>query len=839
MGQPARNGIPVPTIYPGVEALRLRRAWWIVGFFVICAGLAPSAAAQSAGSHGDAVEDEPPRVSRVSFDGAHLFSHEQLMARVRTRSNRRLLGIPGFNWWLWMHRLGDAGTLGGAVSRALIATGEPPAYLDTTVVNADVERLQFLYHQEGFRDAEVYADIDTLSRESVRVTFRVEPGPPTYIRRVRFDADDGLDSSTLHELARGSLLTSRQARWADSTSFVAADRRFSEPMLLDERRRILTFLRDNGYAAVARDSITAVVFATQPDSFDVSFELSPGPRYRFGDIHYSVIGGEEEAVERRDTLVYESGRQASVAITNDSWLRPRLLYNSLQFEPGDWYDQSRLIGTRRRLEASGVFNFTDILPQFSTARRGDDGAPLLPHRIELRTRPRHQIRFETFMLQRSGVLGSENEIGAGIGATYENLNLFGGGETFRTSVGGSIAADVESRLFTSAQTEVSASLILPYLVSPFGGLDRVLDLYDARTRLSLNLLTARRDNLNLVIRGRGAALFRLEGQHTATLTSWLDLIDLSISNPDTLTGFRELFLDRVVSNPGGSGRPVLDPVQRAQILEDYTQPQINNALRYTLRAARVNPLTREQGYLFEAAIETGGNLPYALDRFVFSPGEVEGNLPGLPFFGGDRESRLMYRRYMRFMLDGRRYRPIGRGAVMAGKVVFGFAHPIGDSRVVPFDRRFYAGGGSSVRGWGLRLLGPGAASFGTDTGEELTNILGGDIKLEASVELRQRLIRNLLAADWVAATFVDAGNVWFGPRNPGFAVTAHDEDGRFRVPDFAGEIGVGAGIGLRLVWDYLIIRLDAAYKVHDPATTGLLPDGMRSPVIHFGIGHSF
>src|SRR5690625_5678127 len=131
------------------------------------------------------------------------------------------------------------------------------------------------------------------------------------------------------------------------------------------------------------------------------------------------------------------------------------------------------------------------------------------------------------MLQRSGVLGSENEIGAGIGATYENLNLFGGGEPFRTSVGGSIAADVESRLFTSAQTEVSASLILPSLVGPFGGLDRVLDLSDARTRLSLNLLTARRDNLNLVIRGRGAALFRLEGQHTATLTSWLDLIDLS------------------------------------------------------------------------------------------------------------------------------------------------------------------------------------------------------------------------------------------------------------------------------------------------------------------------
>ena len=761
------------------------------------------------------------------------------MARVRTRSNRRLLGIPGFNWWLWMYRLGDAGTLGGAASRALVSTGEPPAYLDTTVVNADVERLQLLYHQEGFRDAEVTADIDTLSLESVRVTFRVDPGTPTSIRNVRFNDASELDTATLNELARNSLLWSRQAVWTDSTSFVAAGRRFSEPMLLDERRRILTYLRDNGYAGVARDSITAVVFAAHQDSFDVSFELSPGPRYRFGDVHYSVVGGEDGAAERRDTLVHQNGRMVTVAIESESWLRPRLLYNSLQFDPGDWYDQSRLISSRRRLEASGVFNFTDILPQFPTVARSLDGEPLLPHRIELRTRPRHQIRLETFMLQRSGVLGTDNELGAGIGAAYENLNLFGGGEMFRASVGGSIAADVESRLFTSAQTEVSASLTLPYLVRPFGRLDRALNLYDARTRLSLNLLTARRDNLNLIIRGRGAALFRLEGQHSATLTSWVDLVDLSISNPDTLTGFRALFLDRVVGNPGGNGRPVLDPVQRAQILEDYTQPQINNALRYTFRAARVNPLTREQGYLFEVAVETGGNMPYLLDRYVFSPGEVEGNLPGLPFFGGDRESRLVYRRYARFLLDGRRYRPLGRGAVVAGKVVFGYAHPIGDSRVVPFDRRFYAGGGSSVRGWGLRLLGPGAARFGAEPGEELTNILGGDVKLEASVELRQRFIRNLLAADWVAATFVDAGNVWFGPRNPGFATTAHGQDGRFRVPDFAGEIGVGAGIGIRLVWDYLIIRLDTAYKVHDPATSGLLPDGLRSPVIHFGIGHSF
>ena len=164
-------------------------------------------------------------------------------------------------------------------------------------------------------------------------------------------------------------------------------------------------------------------------------------------------------------------------------------------------------------------------------------------------------------------------------------------------------------------------------MAPFGSLDRLLNLYQARTRLSLSLLTARREDLRLIIRGRGNTRIRLEMQHTPTVISLVDLLDLSLSNPDTLDGFEEAFLDNILG-------PVDDPVQRAQILEDYTQPQINNALRYTFRSANVNPLRRERGYSYEAAFEIGGNLPYLLDRFVYTPDLLEGSLPGLPFFGG-------------------------------------------------------------------------------------------------------------------------------------------------------------------------------------------------------------
>jgi outer membrane protein assembly factor BamA len=235
----------------------------------------------------------------------------------------------------------------------------------------------------------------------------------------------------------------------------------------------------------------------------------------------------------------------------------------------------------------------------------------------------------------------------------------------------------------------------------------------------------------------------------------------------------------------------------------------------------------------------GGNLLFLLDRFVFSPDSIEGSLPGLPFFRGEsRESRMIYRRYLRFVGDLRRYVPLSRRYVLAGKVIVGIAHPIAGSEVVPFDRRFYSGGATSVRGWGLRQLGPGSAVLANDpdgTGSEVTNIRGGDIKLEAGIELRHTAIQNLLAANWIGVAFVDAGNYWFGPRNPG------DSDGRFRFDRFYRELGVGSGLGLRVAWEYLIIRFDVAFRIFDPVRRdlGLLPDGLREPTFHFGIGHAF
>jgi translocation and assembly module TamA len=105
----------------------------------------------------------------------------------------------------------------------------------------------------------------------------------------------------------------------------------------------------------------------------------------------------------------------------------------------------------------------------------------------------------------------------------------------------------------------------------------------------------------------------------------------------------------------------------------------------------------------------------------------------------------------------------------------------GDIPDVPADRRFFAGGGGSVRGFNYQGVGP-QLSDGTP--------IGGVSLFESSVEVRQRV-----TGPWSVAAFIDAGSL--GPTP---------------APDFA-QVDVGAGIGVRYDLGFGPIRLDVATPV--------------------------
>ncbi|MFV1980016.1 MAG: BamA/TamA family outer membrane protein, partial [Rhodothermia bacterium] len=747
------------------------------------------------------------------------------------RPNRNFLGIPGMPLWLWMYSLGDAGCcFGERIEQTLVQSGEPPAFLDAGALDDDAERLELFYRREGYRDAVVTTRIDTLtSRLDVGIAFVINAGLPRFMRTITFDGLDKLTDDQRSMIVSGSVIDRLDGNFTDSLAFSARSERYSESKLVAERRRIVSLLRDEGYARLTRDSVRAFVTPVGSDSFDVRIRVRTGSRYKFGDVAIYVEGPEVKPT-RMDTLVRpgsDSDGYVVASVNNEGRLNSSTLLKAMHFRPGEWFSQSKLLTTKRRMESIGIFTFSDFVPQWNetavigTAPVGLQNATttlMLPYDVELQTRRRHQLRIESFILQRNAVLGDETsggEVGVGIGTTYRNASLLGAGELFQVRLAGSIAADLATfNPFQSAQAELDVSLTYPYLWWPFRSLDRKLSLYAARSRLHFQLLAARRESVFLIIHARASFSAALEMQHSEKLTSFLSPLEFNLSDPDTLTGFGAQFLD-----------PIEDPVEKERVLEDYTRPQINTAIRYTIRSSTANLFKRDRGHIIEVTPEIGGNIPYLLDRFVFTPDTIEGSIPGIPIFKRpDGTNDLVYRQYVRILADARHYKPVLGGSVVAYKAVIGVGLPIGTSDVVPFDRRFYSGGPVSVRAWGLRELGPGRVVARDSV------ITGGDIKLEAAVEARATLLRGIMKADWISAFFVDVGNNWYGARNPG------QDAGRFRFGSFYRELGIGAGLGLRLAWDYLIIRFDLAFKVHDPVD-GFFKDG--SPAFHFGIGQAF
>lgn len=829
---------------------RLRRggtgAWGLLVLLLLAGASPVSAHVPQA-----APDTTRPVVREVRVRGHQHFSERRLKQQIRTAPNRRVLGIPGFTWWRWIYQLGSADWMWGRLGQALRSGGEAPAYLDSTVVAGDLERLSLFYRQQGFREASVSSSVRRSDEgDRATVTFRVEPGPATYLHQVEYEGLGALSPEEKRELARGTVLNAARHDARTPLTFSVGDQRFQQPLLLEERRRVLSFLQDAGYAAVSRDSIRAIVFENRapPDSLDVTFRVRTGPQYRFGDVRYR-IQGPEQAPARRDTIdvpVEAPGGRAPIVtsrIEDETKLEPGLLRRALQFTPGTVYRRSSVLATKQRLEGTGVFALTSLSPQFEESTVVDS-VRYLPLRIEGQTRPRHRLRMETFGLQRAGVSFGTSEFGVGLGGVYENVNALGGGETFQLRASGSVATSLDSTLITSRQLEGTASLTLPYLIRPFGQFENLFDLSSARTQISVSALTARRNDLGLRIRSRNSARLRLEMNHTPSRTSLVDVLDFSVSNPDTLSGFGNRFLDSLFVR-------IPDPVQRAQILEDFTQPQINTAFRYTFQSSTVNPLRRRRGHDYELSGEIGNTLPLLFDRLIFAPDTLEYSVPGLTGSTGPAPAgRLVYRPYLRGTVDLRRYVRLSPGTTLAMKAFGGMAHPTGRPTLVPFDRRFFSGGASSVRGWRLRELGPGGAGQRID-------FLGGDVKLESSVELRTTMLRSLLAADWVGATFLDVGNVWFGPRNQGFsqadpggngigpapdpAPVGQGADGKFRGVEALTEVGVGAGLGLRIEWEYLVVRFDLAYRLRDPSPQNddIFSDDFGGPLLHFGIGQAF
>ena len=131
-------------------------------------------------------------------------------------------------------------------------------------------------------------------------------------------------------------------------------------------------------------------------------------------------------------------------------------------------------------------------------------------------------------------------------------------------------------------------------------------------------------------------------------------------------------------------------------------------------------------------------------------------------------------------------------------------------QTLPFFKQFYAGGPYSMRAWGLRQLGLGS-SIQSDT-IKTNNYRDrfGDMQLEANIEYRFP-VATIASFKVSSALFADIGNVW------NLKKIGTDPEAQFSLKNLERDLAIGIGTGLRFDFSYFLIRLEAAYKVKDPA----------------------
>jgi outer membrane protein insertion porin family len=194
--------------------------------------------------------------------------------------------------------------------------------------------------------------------------------------------------------------------------------------------------------------------------------------------------------------------------------------------------------------------------------------------------------------------------------------------------------------------------------------------------------------------------------------------------------------------------------------------------------------------------------------------------------------KLTYYQYIKFDMGYSQHIPVRSGTIFAYCINAGIAHAYGQEKLLPYSRYYFLGSSNGMRAWSPRSLGPGGYSAleKYDSGHSAEKT--GTLLLQGSVELRQQLTGFI-----EGAFFVDAGNIW----------SLNDDScqsSQFSFQDFYKEIAVGTGVGLRLNFKLLVLRLDVGFKLYDPAK----PLGKRfvgrhlfsdKPVFYIGIDYPF
>lgn len=613
------------------------------------------------------------------------------------------------------------------------------------------------------------AKYDTVSKnKKARVIYTLNPGPQYLISNVNFVQDSSLINQEIQNLKEKTLLK--------------AGNPFDLDVIKSERQRIDDGLKDKGFYYFNPDNI--IVQADSTVSKDHKVEMIVKLKDNTPKLAKEQFTIDKVVVFPNYNLLDAKQGLYKIPMNSDSLegyeyndiyvvdpkmkFKPRVFDRALYFDKGDIYNRKDHNLSLNRLISLGVFKFVknEFVVSDSLNHKFDAYYILTPRELQ-------SLRLEAL-----GRTNSANYAGSELNLNWTQRNFLHGAEQFKASVYGAFdvqiggPADAENIFRAGANAQLS----IPRIVAPFNF--NSSSAFVPRTNIQIGYEFQNRTTLYTL--NTFNASFGYQWKENVRKEHELKLIDVSFIDPANVT---PKYIAKYGQNP---------------YLERVVTPQLIFGPTYSYTYS-TTMLPRRNTFYYKGMLDLAGNIT----GLVTGANKKEGNektIFGVPFS-----------QYAKIENDVRFYHKFTEKTSFASRFIAGVAIPYGNSEYIPFSRQFFVGGSNSIRAFRARTLGPG--SYDPRPQQQNGGFVfdqAGDIKLELNAEYRANLYKFLNVA-----AFVDAGNIWLINEEL-------NKDGQITRPggkfskEFLSEVAVGAGVGLRLDFSILILRLDLAMPFRVP-----------------------
>lgn len=702
------------------------------------------------------------------------------------------------------------------INRTLQHAGEPPVIYDSTMVDRTIENIDRVMTNKGYLNAKVDAKVK-LEDKRAKITYFIKAGNPYRINDYTINIADTAISKffVIPDYAkRFKRLSQRNILSVDSVlyhnSLVKKNELFDLDMLDAERERITSIFRRAGYYDFTKEFVGFVADTTVGGKkvdlelslypytrrdLDGAYENIPHQQYMVKEVHLyvdynPVIDGDITGYQT--SKIYDQNGYKIYYGPRGKYIKPHIILNSCYIQPGHLYSESATTLTYSSLSQLHILKNVNI----QYIRIDSDSLPQLRCIITCVPDKKQGISAEIEGTNSGGSFGIETGFG------YLHRNIFKGSELFSIKLKG--AYEAVSPSFTNFDDNYfeiggETSFTFPRFMVPFLNRDFRKRIH-ASTQFNANYIFQRRPSYFTRTVLSGGVKYIWQERRANSTRHVFDLIDISYVHIPTL-------------------EPRLDKTLSLSAKKYSFTDQFIVSTGYTFSKSNANSGEYNRNnrslYSIRASFETAGNLLSLIARSIDAPKDTLGSRE---IFG------TQFAQYVKGMADySRSFRFDERNSI-AWRIGGGIAYPYGNFDQIPIQKRFFSGGANSVRGWGVRELGPGSFH---PVNADFDNFFyhSGDIRFDANIEYRSKLF-------WVLelGAFVDAGNVW--------TVKKYKDQykGNFNLNRFYKEIAMAWGLGLRFDFKFVLIRLDMGWKIYNPEEG---PNVKKWPVTKpFDIGHN-